>query len=61
MTLFSTNVVPSGILSVKNEFSDAKEAIAFAILANERLNNIPNNAPRSTGANEPVVMGKVVL
>ncbi len=51
----------TGILSVKNEFSDAKEAIAFAILANERLNNIPNNAPRSTGANEPVVMGKVVL
>lgn len=50
-----------GILSEKNEFSDAKEAIAFAILANERLNNIPNNAPRSTGANEPVVMGKVVL
>lgn len=51
----------TGILYVKNEFSDAKEAIAFAILANERLNNIPNNAPRSTGANEPVVMGKVVL
>ena len=51
----------TGILSVKNEFSDAKEAIAFAILANERLNNIPNNAPRSQGANEPVVMGKVVL
>ena len=51
----------TGILSVKNEFSDAKEAIAFAILAHERLNNIPNNAPRSTGANEPVVMGKVVL
>ena len=51
----------TGILSVKNEFSDAKEAIAFAILANERLNNIPNNAPRSTGANEPVVIGKVVL
>lgn len=50
-----------GILSEKNEFSDAKEAIAFAILANERLNNIPNNAPRSTGANKPVVMGKVVL
>ncbi len=39
--------------------SDAKEAIAFALLANETLCNIPNNAPGATGAKHPVVMGKI--
>ncbi len=41
--------------------SDAKEAVAFAILANERLHGICNNAPSATGAAHPVVMGKVSL
>lgn len=45
----------------KNVYSDSKEAVAFAILANERLCCIPNNAPGATGASRPVVMGKVVI
>lgn len=39
--------------------SDAKEAVAFAILANECLHGIANNVPAATGARHPVVMGKV--
>jgi anhydro-N-acetylmuramic acid kinase len=39
--------------------ADAKEAAAFAILANETLHGLCNNAPTATGANHPVVMGKI--
>lgn len=41
--------------------SDAKEAVAFAILANERLRGLCNNVPNATGARHPVVMGKVSI
>ncbi len=41
--------------------SDAKEAVAFAILANEALFGIPNNAPSATGARHEVVMGRISL
>lgn len=41
--------------------SDAKEAVAFAILANECLHGIENNVPAATGARHPVIMGKVSL
>lgn len=38
---------------------DAKEAAAFALLANETIHGICNNAPAATGAGHPVVMGKI--
>jgi anhydro-N-acetylmuramic acid kinase len=38
---------------------DAKEAVAFAVLANEALHGICNNAPQATGATHPVIMGKI--
>lgn len=41
--------------------SDAKEAVAFAILANEAVFGVCNNAPAATGAGAPVVMGKLSL
>ncbi len=41
--------------------SDAKEAVAFAILANEALFGICNNAPAATGASHGVVMGRINL
>lgn len=44
-----------------NFSSDAKEAIAFVILGNEFLHGQPNNLPTATGANRPVVMGKLVM
>ena len=39
--------------------SNAKEAVAFAILANEAIHGSCNNAPAATGASHPVVMGKI--
>lgn len=41
--------------------SDSKEAVAFAILANEALGGMANNVPSVTGAAHPVVMGKLSL
>lgn len=41
--------------------SDAKEAIAFAILANDALFGQYNNAPAATGATHGVVMGRISL
>lgn len=38
--------------------SDAKEAVAFALLAAAALDGVPNNVPGATGADRPVVMGK---
>jgi anhydro-N-acetylmuramic acid kinase len=41
--------------------SDAKEAVAFAILANECIHGHPNNLCTVTGAAHPVVMGKISI
>jgi anhydro-N-acetylmuramic acid kinase len=40
---------------------DAKEALAFAVLANETLFGRPGNVPGATGAAGPRVLGKIVL
>ena len=37
--------------------SDAKEAIAFAVLANEAVHGHPTNLPQVTGASQPMVLG----
>ncbi len=39
----------------------AKEAVAFALLANEAIHEIPNNLPSVTGASRPVVLGTIAL
>ncbi len=39
---------------------DAKEAVSFAILAYATIKGIANNVPSVTGADEPVVLGKIV-
>lgn len=41
--------------------SAAKEAVAFALLANETVSEQCNNAPTATGARHSVVMGKISL
>lgn len=39
--------------------SDAKEAIAFAILGNETIHGNPSNIPGATGANTNVILGNI--
>ena len=38
---------------------DAKEAIAFAVLADRTMHGLPGNLPTVTGARRPVVLGKI--
>ncbi len=38
----------------------AKEAVAFAVLAAETLRNVPTSFPGATGARHPAVLGKIV-
>jgi anhydro-N-acetylmuramic acid kinase len=40
--------------------ADAKEAIGFAVLANETISGHPSNVPGATGASRRVVLGKIV-
>ena len=39
--------------------SDSKEAVAFALLAHEKINQVPTNIPSVTGADRPVSLGKI--
>ena len=41
--------------------SENKEAVAFALLANETLLGVPSNLPSVTGATCPVIQGKLTL
>jgi anhydro-N-acetylmuramic acid kinase len=41
--------------------SDAKEAICFALLANETVSGNPGNVPVATGAKKPTLLGKICL
>jgi len=40
---------------------DAREALTFAVLANETLLGRPGNLPSATGAERPAVLGKIAL
>ena len=56
--------LPSTRITRHEEFgipSQAKEALAFAILAYAAYRREPNNVPSATGAARPVVMGKLSL
>jgi anhydro-N-acetylmuramic acid kinase len=52
-----------GLEVIRNEDlgldSNAKEAIAFAILANETLHMHCSNVPAATGAGHPAILGKI--
>ncbi len=40
---------------------DAKEAVLFAVIANETIHGRPGNRPEATGAAAPVVLGRITL
>jgi anhydro-N-acetylmuramic acid kinase len=57
-----SELLPTLRLHASDEFGlgvDAKEAIAFAVLADRTLHGLPGNLPSVTGARRAVVLGKV--
>ena len=40
---------------------DAREAVSFAVLANQTIHGKAGNIPEATGASSPVVLGKITL
>jgi anhydro-N-acetylmuramic acid kinase len=55
-------LLPDTKISTTNEHgidADAKEAIAFAVLAYRTIHGRPGNLPSATGAKHPVVLGKI--
>lgn len=57
--LFSPiEILPSDFFGIP---AMSKEAVSFAILANETLSGNPSNLPKVTGASEKVMLGKLTL
>lgn len=55
--------MPAVKMRTTDEFGidvDAREAVAFAVLAWATMRGVANNVPSATGAAEPVVLGKIV-
>jgi anhydro-N-acetylmuramic acid kinase len=61
--MLAEELAPLGIvLRFADEFglpSEAKEAVAFAVLAFETWHHRPSNVPSATGAKRPAILGKI--
>lgn len=63
MTMLANELSPLGLrLHTSDEFglpSEAKEAVAFALLAHQTWRRQPSNVPSATGAKRPAILGKI--
>jgi len=63
MAMLANEVRPLGLqVRASDEFgvpAEAKEAVAFALLAYETWNHRPSNVPSATGAKGPAILGKI--
>jgi anhydro-N-acetylmuramic acid kinase len=63
MAMLQDAVAPLSItLHFSDEFgvpAEAKEAVAFALLAHETWHRRPSNVPSATGAKRPAILGKI--
>jgi anhydro-N-acetylmuramic acid kinase len=63
MKMLATQIDKLGLtLRVSDEFgvpSEAKEAVAFALLAYQTWQRKPSNIPSATGAKHPAILGKI--
>jgi anhydro-N-acetylmuramic acid kinase len=61
--MLKENLAPLGVrLRLSDELgwpSEAKEAVAFAVLAHQTWNRRPSNVPSATGAQRAAVLGKI--
>jgi anhydro-N-acetylmuramic acid kinase len=60
-SLIARELAPTTVRSFAERFFDgeAKEAVAFALLAYLHMNGLPGNVPRATGAKGPRILGKL--
>ncbi len=59
---YLSSFLPAVRIITSEEFgvgADAKEAVAFAVLAHETWRGRPANLPSATGAHHPVILGKI--
>jgi anhydro-N-acetylmuramic acid kinase len=63
VAMLRSELAPLGIeVRFSDEFgvpTEAKEAVAFAVLAHETWHRRPSNVPSATGAQRPAVLGKI--
>ena len=63
LAMLRTELKPLAIdLRFSDEFgvpAEAKEAVAFAVLAHETWHRRPSNVPSATGAKRPAILGKI--
>ena len=65
MKMLAEQIIPIGLrLQRMEEYgveSEAKEALAFAVLAYQTWRKRPSNLPSATGASKPAILGKLSL